>query len=102
MANKLISYCVDADGRITSLCPHDMAGNSDWYTSTVETLGLGMDAELWDDHGAAMYRLEDGVAVPRSEAERQADWPEEPDNLNEPTEESELAQAARILLGVDA
>ena len=97
MANKLISYCVDADGRITSLCPHDMAGNSDWYTSTVETLGLGMDAELWDDHGAAMYRLEDGVAVPRSEAERQADWltEEEP----EPTEAEQLAQAARILFG---
>lgn len=102
MANKLISYCVGADARITSLCPYNMAGNSDWYKSTVEALGLGMDAELWDDHGACLYRLENGVAVPRSEAERQADWPEEPDNLNEPTEESELAQAARILLGVDA
>lgn len=97
MANKLISYCVGADARITSLCPYNMAGNSDWYKSTVEALGLGMDAELWDDHGACLYRLENGVAVPRSEAERQADWP--PEEEPEPTEAEQLAQAARILFG---
>lgn len=102
MTQTAISVCTDAENRITSLCVDDLSGCSDWQRTTVEALGLGMDAELWDDHGAALYRLENGVAVPRSEAERQADWPEEPDNLNEPTEESELAQAARILLGVDA
>lgn len=89
--------CTDAENRITSLCLDDLSGCSDWQRTTVEALGLGMDAELWDDHGAALYRLENGVAVPRSEAERQADWPTEEEL--EPTEAEQLAQAARILFG---
>lgn len=97
MAQTAISVCTDAENRITSLCLDDLSGCSDWQRTTVEALGLGMDAELWDDHGACLYRLENGVAVPRSEAERQADWPTEEEP--EPTEAEQLAQAARILLG---
>ena len=97
MAQTAISVCTDAGNRITSLCVDDLSSCSDWQRTTVEALGLGMDAELWDDHGAALYRLENGVAVPRPEAERQADWPEEEEP--EPTEAEQLAQAARILFG---
>ena len=97
MAETSISVCTDAENRITSLCLDDLSGCSDWQRTTVEALGLGMDAELWDDHGACLYRLENGVAVPRSEAERQADWPAEEEP--EPTEAEQLAQAARILFG---
>ena len=97
MAQTAISVCTDAENRITSLCVDDLSGCSDWQRTTVEALGLGMDAELWDDHGAALYRLKNGVAVHRSEAERQADWQAEEEP--EPTEAEQLAQAARILFG---
>ena len=64
-----------------------------------------MDAVLVGGDGAPLAqgshtwenRLENGVAVPRSEAERQADWP--PEEEPEPTEAEQLAQAARILFG---
>ena len=100
-----ISYCIDTEARITSLCPNDMSGNSDWYLSTVQALGLDMDSNLYDDHGACLYKLVDSAAVLRSEEERRTDWPEEPEPVPSPEEriaalEDELA-AAKILLGVE-
>lgn len=56
-----------------------------------------MDANLYDDHGACMYKLINGAAVERSEEERMADWPEEPEP--EQSETEQLADAARILFG---
>lgn len=105
MADKIISVCTDAENRITSLSPYDMTGNTDWHCTTVDALGLAMDSELWDDHGACLYKVEDDVAVLRSEEERRADWPEEPDTAQSQEEriaalEDELA-AAKILLGVE-
>lgn len=66
---------------IVALNTANMDGNSDWTKTT--KLGLDPAVDLTDDHGAALYRLENGVAVERTEAERRADWPEE-----EQTEES--------------
>ena len=77
MAKKAISVCTDAENRITGLCLDDLSGCTDWRKTTVQALCIDMGEELFDDHGACRYRLEDGRAVPRSEAERQADWPEE-------------------------
>lgn len=60
---------------IVALNTSNMGGNSGWQKTT--KLGIDPAADLTDDHGAALYRLVDGVAVKRSEAERQEDWPEE-------------------------
>lgn len=74
--------------RITSLCNDDMSGNSGWNLSTVQALGLDMDSNLYDDHGACLYRLENGAAALRTEEERRADWPEEPEE--QPTVEERM------------
>ena len=105
MADKTISYCTDEEDRIISLSPYNMDGNTDWHCTTVNALGLTMDSELWDGHGACLYRIEDGAAVPRSEEERQQDWLEEQEQ--EPTFEERIQLledellAAKILLGVE-
>ena len=97
MAATAISYCIDAEARITSLCPNDMSGNSDWYLSTVQALGLDMDSELYDDHGACLYRLENGAAVLRTEEERRADWPEEPEEPPTMEERMDAVEADNLV-----
>ncbi len=67
----------DDAGRIVALNPNCMDGNSGWSETTEEALGLAADADLNDDHGAALYALQDGAAVPRSAAERETDWADE-------------------------
>lgn len=74
----MISVCVDIDRKIVSLCPNDMSGNTGWIATDTDILGIDMTANLFDEHGAPMYKLVDGVAVERSIGERMKDWPEEP------------------------
>lgn len=101
MAEK-ISYCVDSESRLTSLSPYDMSGNTDWYCTTVDALGLTMDDALWDDHGACLYKVEDGAAVLRSEEERRADWPEpEPEPEHQPTVEELQAKVSEQAEEID-
>lgn len=56
---------------------NDMTGNTGWQRMPMGKLGLCMDDDLTDEHGACLYRLEDGVAVLRPEEERRQDWPDE-------------------------
>lgn len=80
--------CTDEANRITSLCLDDLTGNTGWKRTTVGTLKLDIDAEIFDDHGACLYRLSGNKAVLRSEEERMADWPEdEPTPEESPTVE---------------
>lgn len=101
MAQKTISYCIDEQDRITSLCMSDMSGNTGWYVSTVDALGLDMDAELFDDHGACAYKIVNGAAVQRSQQEREQDWPEpeEPEpvtTIEEVSERLETVEADNL------
>lgn len=99
----------DDRGCVLALNPNDMTGNSGWIGSTVEALGLSVDADLHDQNGAALYKLIDGAAVQRDIAERQGDWgdaespalpiEERVDVLEEDT--ATLSDAVNILLGVD-
>lgn len=102
----------DDAGRVLALNPNDMTGNSGWSGTTEEALGLAADADLHDAHGAALYELQDGAAVLRDEAARQADWmveeapapasddiPGRVSVLEEDT--ATLTDAVNILLGVD-
>lgn len=69
------SYCLEGD-KIVSICPDDLSGCSDWHRGEI---GLTPEDNLWDEHGAALYRLENELAVERSIEERMADWPAEPE-----------------------
>lgn len=80
-----ISVYADSDNRILSVCSNDMTGNANWFLTDTKTLALTMNNVLWDDHGACLYKVENGVAVPRSEEERRADWLKEQEPENEQT-----------------
>lgn len=91
----MISICTDDRGCITSLCPDDLTGTSGWQKAG-KKFNLTMNDDIFDSHGAPLYKLVSGKAVARPEEERMQDWPEEPD---EPNETEQLVEAARILLG---
>ena len=71
-----MSYSVDSEERLISVCDDDLSGCTDWYAGDV---GLTPNDDLWDDHGAALYKVVNGVAVERTLEERMADWPQEPE-----------------------
>ena len=78
--------------RITGLNNNNMAGNDGWQQAEID---LDINAQLFDEKGAALYKLVNGQKVLRTEEERRADWQPDP----EPSEEEQLAEAARILFG---
>ena len=82
----VLSYCLDSENRIIALCPDDLSGCSDWYRSDI---GLAMGKTLYDEHGAAMYKLADGKAVKRSEEERRPEWIE-PEHEMSDTEKASM------------
>lgn len=64
----------DYAGRVLGANSNDMTGNTGWEQDEVpEDFDINM---LYDEHGAALYKLVDGELATRSEEERQADWPE--------------------------
>ena len=65
---------VDYVGRVLGANPNDMSGNTGWEQAEVPE-NFNMDA-LYDDRGAALYKLVDGEIVERTDEERRADWPE--------------------------
>ena len=95
----MISVYTDDRHCILSVCNDDLSGCSDWQRADID---LTPDDILTDDHGAALYRLENGAVVIRDEEERRADWPEEePQEPSYQEQLEELADAARILFGED-
>lgn len=62
---------------IMAVNPNDMTGNTGWQQA--DDVGLAVDDRLTDDHGAALYKLVNGEAVERSQQEREADWPDDPE-----------------------
>ena len=64
------------DGRVLALNSRDMTGNSGWQQ--VNTT-LTQDDRLTDDHGAALYKVVNGTTQERSQQEREADWPPDPE-----------------------
>ena len=87
-----LSYCVDDEERIISLCMDDLSGCSDWAYGDI---GLKMDDALYDIHGAALYKLVNGIAVARSETERSKDW------IIPTDEESESEKAAMRMADIE-
>lgn len=90
----MVCVLTDDQSRILSICRDDLSGCSDWQNADI---ALTPEDDITDDHGAALYRLENGELVARPEEERRGDWPEETEP--EPTEAEQLAEAARILFG---
>ena len=88
----VLSYCLDAKNRIIALCPDDLSGCSDWYRGDI---GLSTNDELYDTHGAALYKLVNGIAVARSETERSKDW------IIPTDEESESEKAAMRMADIE-
>lgn len=90
----MVSVYTDSRNCILSICLDDLSGCSDWQLADI---ALTPQDDITDSHGVALYRLESGEVIVRSEEERQADWPveEEP----EPSETEQLAEAARIMFG---
>ena len=72
----MYSYCIDSENRVLSVCPDDLRGTTGWDYGDI---GLTPNDNLWDDHGAALYKLAGGKAVERTMEERMADWPAEPE-----------------------
>lgn len=93
----IYSYCVDDEGRVLSVCPDDLSGTSGWLRGDIP---ISPADDLTDDHGAALYKLDNGAIVPRSREEREADWPAEPEPEPEPMSAQEMQEAiAEILAG---
>lgn len=69
-----INICLNDKYSIVSLCIDDLSGNTGWIRCDTNELGIDMTANLFDEHGAPMYKLIDGVAVERSIVERTEDW----------------------------
>ena len=75
--------CVDNEGRVLAMNAGDMTGNSGWQQ--VNTTLTPAD-RLTDDHGAALYKVVNGTTQERTQQEREADWPPDPEpvpTLNE-------------------
>lgn len=64
------------DGRVLALNSGDMTGNTGWQQ--VNTT-LTPNDRLTDDHGAALYKVVNGTTQERTQQEREADWPPEPE-----------------------
>ena len=64
------------DGRVLALNAGDMTGNSGWQQVSTD---LTPDDRLKDDHGAALYKVVNGTTQERTQQEREADWPPEPE-----------------------
>lgn len=97
----MISICADVQGRVTGVCPDNLTGGPGW--SQIET-GLTPRAELFSAHGVPLYKLADGVVVPRTPEEVAADAPEpEPDEVSEAERldqiEAGLMELAAIIAG---
>ena len=65
---------IDYARRVLGANPNDMTGNTGWEHAEVPD-DFDID-QIYDDHGAALYKLVDGQLIERSEDERKADWPE--------------------------
>ena len=81
---SVFSVYLDSAGRIFSINPSDMSGNTGWIATTEEALTAHTGAsiaEMMDnvsDNGAALYVFRDGFAYRRTDEEIAADTPEPP------------------------
>lgn len=55
----------------------DMSGNTDWISADVTEAEILLSDGIWDDHGAARYKWENGAVAERTEEERKNEWGEE-------------------------
>ena len=56
---------------------NDMDGNTGWQNIVSEDISI--ETNLFDEKGAAIYKLIDGEVIERSEDERKGDWPDDPE-----------------------
>lgn len=68
----------DDRGCIMGVNNNNMTGNTGWQQA--DAVALTVNDILTDDHGAALYKLEGGEAVERTQEEREADWPDDPED----------------------
>ena len=66
------SVCVDAQGRVTGVCPDDLTGGCGWHRIESD---LTPSTCIYNEFGAALYKMVDGVVMPRCAEEIKADEP---------------------------
>lgn len=88
----IYSYCLDEEKRIISICADDLSGCSDWHRGDID---LTPADDLTDDHGAALYKIDNGEIVKRTLEDRMADWPLEQQD-DEATLEDYLIAIGRL------
>lgn len=76
---------VDGNKRLLGLSDNNRSGNSNWQE--VET-ALTVESVLFDEKGAALYKVVSGETRERSESERRQDWPDDP--TPEPTDRERI------------
>lgn len=89
------SVCVDAQGRITGVCPDDLTGGVSWHW--IDT-GLTPATDLCDGCGIAIYKLVDGMVMARTATEIEADAPKPETPAPTPDERIDQVEAALIEL----
>lgn len=59
---------------------NDMSGNTDWIRPNLQKAVAEelLSGNIRDDHGAALYKWENGAVWTRTEEERRREWGEEP------------------------
>lgn len=62
------SICIDGDGRIVGLNPHDLSGNTGWLT-TADVIS----EPLTETHGIPLYKYVDGHVAARTQEEIDTD-----------------------------
>ena len=86
----------DDRGCIYGINPNDMTGNTGWQEA--EGVALTVDDALFDEHGAALYKLENGAAVARTEAERRGDWMEDEAARQQPSTDERLDEIEAAMI----
>ena len=80
------------ENKIDAVNPNNKDGCTGWQEIPD---GLTVNSPLTDEKGAFLYKLVDGAIVERSQEEREADWPPEPEP---PTTLEDVVEGLNALL----
>lgn len=80
---------VDGNNRLLGLSDGNKSGNSGW-----EEIGTALTVEdnLFDEKGAALYKIVSGQTQERTEEERRQDWPVDPEPVPTDRERIEVLE----------
>ena len=80
--------CTDSNRNVIGLNENSMSGNSGWQQ--LDNCLLTLEMDIFDQHDCPLYKLDGDVVLRRTQEERQADWPEQPQPVNAAARIAEL------------